>query len=235
MLCTAIFVLLPTLVICSSEGNIHLLEQEIGEAIKACIDNVSEESSIKRYTRSNRNTSNNYQYHQIENNKNSNPYNHERRNTSDMMTPNNVSTITDNDLLAYDDQYGNENFNNTGRNNYGNFYGNNNNTFKRRNKRNDHYLNNNEDDQCLSHCVFANLHVVDSRGIPRETELWNKIQADVKSQQSRVLLQNQIRSCFQELQNESEGNGCSYSNNLERCLMLNLSDRMKGTKSKKQS
>ncbi|XP_014365754.2 putative uncharacterized protein DDB_G0286901 [Papilio machaon] len=237
MLCIAVFLILPTLVICSSEGNIHLLEEEISEAIKACTNNENEQSYVKRYTRSNRNTSNQYQYNRIENNMNSNPYHHERRNTNtiqDMMTPNNVSTISDNDLMAYDDKYENENFNNTGRNNFGNFYGNVNNTFQRRNKRNDHYLNKNEDDQCLSHCVFANLRVVDSRGIPRETELWNKIQADVTSQQSRILMQNQIRSCFQELQSESEGNGCSYSNKLERCLMLHISDRIRSN-SKKQS
>nr|ALS03867.1 odorant-binding protein 19 [Ectropis obliqua] len=82
-----------------------------------------------------------------------------------------------------------------------------------------------DNEQCLSQCVFANLQVVDSRGIPREAELWNKIQSSVTSQQSRAALKDQTSACFQELQSEAEDNGCSYSNKLERCLMLRFSDR----------
>ncbi|CAG9123686.1 unnamed protein product [Plutella xylostella] len=66
---------------------------------------------------------------------------------------------------------------------------------------------------------------VDARGIPREAELWGRIQTSVTSQQSRAALHDQVRACFQELQSEAEDDGCSYSNKLERCLMLRFSDR----------
>lgn len=136
-------IILPALVICSNKGNIHLLEEDIAEAIRACTHNDSEQI-VKRYNRSNRNMSNYYQYPHIDNKKNSNPYHHERRNTSDMMTPNNVTSISDNDLFGFVNEY--ENQNNTGRTNFGN-NNNNNNTFKRRNKRDEYQLNKNEDDQ----------------------------------------------------------------------------------------
>lgn len=41
---------------------------------------------------------------------------------------------------------------------------------------------------------------VDTRGIPREAELWNKVQSSVTSQQSRAAMRDQIGACFQELQ-----------------------------------
>ncbi|KAG6465513.1 hypothetical protein O3G_MSEX015199 [Manduca sexta] len=98
-------------------------------------------------------------------------------------------------------------------------------TISRRKKRSEPLFDKPDTNQCLSQCVFANLQVVDSRGIPRETELWNLVQSAVTSQQSRAALRDQIRACFQELQSEAEDNGCSYSNKLERCLMLRFADR----------
>lgn len=48
-----------------------------------------------------------------------------------------------------------------------------------------------------SHVYFPQ---VDSQGIPREAEMWNKVQRTLASQQSQVLLRDQLRACFQELQ-----------------------------------
>ncbi|VVD04425.1 unnamed protein product [Leptidea sinapis] len=66
---------------------------------------------------------------------------------------------------------------------------------------------------------------VDSRGIPSEAKLWNLIQTSVNSQQSRALIRDQVRTCFQQQETDSEYNGCSYSNKIEKCMMLRLTER----------
>ncbi|GBP07892.1 hypothetical protein EVAR_78056_1 [Eumeta japonica] len=55
----------------------------------------------------------------------------------------------------------------------------------------------------LDHRPFhakSNTDKVDPRGIPRESDLWKLIQSTVTSQQSRALLRDQLKACFQELQ-----------------------------------
>ncbi|KAI5643006.1 hypothetical protein NE865_05047 [Phthorimaea operculella] len=155
-----------------------------------------------------------------------NQYSHERRNSSDMKEQIHVLNATDYDYGGYGAGNQGEKFvNSAPKPAGGGSY--NESTSVNRTRRNEPLLDKGDNDQCLSQCVFANLQVVDSRGIPREAELWNKVQGAVTSQQSRTALKDQLRACFQELQSEAEDNGCSYSNKLERCLMLRFSDRSK--------
>ncbi|XP_038211304.1 uncharacterized protein LOC119831833 [Zerene cesonia] len=226
-----LFVLVPlltTLVACTGEGNIHLMEEEIEDAIRSCSINIERFRNSKNLNRSRRSYNNIESYPRIDSNtkQETNIYDHERRNATER---NQIYVLngTDYDYLGYGagdagekliktiprPALGNGSYNNSHRIRFN------------RNKRSEYFLGTDDSDQCLSQCVFANLQTVDSKGIPREAELWNKIQTSVNSQQSRTLLRNQLQSCFQELQTESEENGCSYSNKLDRCLMLRLSDR----------
>nr|AII00994.1 odorant binding protein [Dendrolimus kikuchii] len=212
--------LLPSFISCSGDGNIRILEDEIANALRVCTVSTNEGFANQRQRRSTQDqyvsrpriddslkTETNQYGHEkrdINNTRdqiyviNSNDYGYEGYNTPDTATKQ-FTAVTPSVLSV--------------------------NASMNRTRRNDPLLNKGDSDQCLSQCVFANLQVVDSRGIPREVELWNKIQSSVTSQQSRSALRDQIRACFQELQSEAEDNGCSYSNKLERCLMLRFSDR----------
>ncbi|XP_063626796.1 uncharacterized protein LOC134798320 [Cydia splendana] len=223
----AILSLLPVLISCAGDGNIHLLEDEIAEALRSC----SVPGDDSKETRQRRSEEYGYdeQYAdrtpRIDNNSKpeTNQYGHERRNTS-MKEQIHVLNATDFDYGGYGAGNGGERLVNTvPRPAIGADSGNM--TSLNRTRRSEPLLNKPDSDQCLSQCVFANLQVVDSRGIPRESELWARIQGSVTSQQSRAALHDQTRACFQELQSEAEDNGCSYSNKLERCLMLRLADR----------
>nr|QCF41922.1 odorant binding protein [Athetis dissimilis] len=220
--------LLPAWVACSGEGNIKLLEDEVAVALKSCTypdDTVVSKEPVSK-ERQRRGSDDTYDGSpRIDNNmREGNRYSHERRNTSNSGDQIQVFNATDYDYEGYGtgsngeklltsvprpaSPSNNVNYNNTSRT-----------------RRSEQLLNKQDLDQCLSQCVFANLQVVDTRGIPREAELWNKVQSSVTSQQSRSALHDQIRACFQELQSEAEDNGCSYSNKLEKCLMLRFSDR----------
>nr|QGH51241.1 putative odorant binding protein 5 [Conopomorpha sinensis] len=196
MLVAAVLLTLLPLVRCSGEGNVHLLEDEVVNAMKAC---VTDEARQKRSDYVYR-----YQTKSIdETQQTKNQYGHERRNISD-----NIQLVVLN-ATEYDYEGDND-----GEKMVAN-----------RTKRGDPLVAKPDSDQCLSQCIFANLQVVDSRGIPREAELWNRVQASVNSEQSRGALRDQLRACFQELQSEAEDDGCSYSNKLEKCLVLRFSDR----------
>ncbi|XP_023942542.2 uncharacterized protein LOC112049039 [Bicyclus anynana] len=226
-----LLLVLPVLASCSNDGNIHLLEEDIAIALRNCYLNheVKQTKEAKRQRR----TSDDYEdpLPRIDSqiNPEINQYDHERRNTTyKMHVLNNSSGYPDYGIRDGEEKlinlkptsHGNKMHNASTYNRYIN---------STRVKRNEPLMNKDDNDQCLSQCVFANLQVVDSRGIPREAELWNKIQTAVTSQQSRTLLKDQIHSCFQELQSESEDNGCYYSSKLESCLMLRFSDRIRNT------
>nr|QIJ45740.1 odorant binding protein [Glyphodes pyloalis] len=226
MLGLVLLSLIPALVKCSGEGNIRLLEEDVATAMKACIQPPdNKDAPTQRQRRSE-------DYPRIDSNDNAgqNLYAHERRNTTDLRDQLYVLNGTDYDYGGYGGSNGEKfvttvpylasgsGYDKNSSENDGN-----------RTKRSEPLLNKPDSDQCLSQCIFANLQVVDSRGIPREAELWNKVQTSVTSQQSRAALRDQIRACFQELQSEAEDNGCSYSNKLERCLMLRFSDRKTNT------
>ncbi|KAJ2948433.1 hypothetical protein O0L34_g7677 [Tuta absoluta] len=233
-----LLVALPALVTSSGDGNIKLLGEEVDAAIKACtVPNREGDGGRQR-------RSENYGYDEqygdasprIDGNTKTdlNQYSHERRNTSDMKEQIHVLNATDYDYGGYGAGNQGEKFvNSAPKPAGGGSY--NESTSVNRTRRNEPLLNKGDNDQCLSQCVFANLQVVDSRGIPREAELWNKVQSAVSSQQSRTALKDQIRACFQELQSEAEDNGCSYSNKLERCLMLRFSDRSKSEDAQAQA
>uniref|UniRef100_A0A2A4JMW8 Uncharacterized protein n=1 Tax=Heliothis virescens TaxID=7102 RepID=A0A2A4JMW8_HELVI len=219
--------LFPAWVSCAGEGNIKLLEDEVAVALKSCSypdDIPSSKESVAKDRQ--RRSDNSYDGSpRIDDNmKQGSRYSHERRNTSDIGDQLQVQVIN-----ATSDDYDGYGSGDMGEKlltskprpasatNKANMRNN-------RTRRSEPLLKP-ETDQCLSQCVFANLQVVDTRGIPREAELWNKVQSSVTSQQSRSALHDQIRACFQELQSEAEDNGCSYSNKLERCLMLRFADR----------
>ncbi|XP_028174929.1 uncharacterized protein LOC114363418 isoform X1 [Ostrinia furnacalis] len=230
-MCIAVVILslVPALVRCSGEGNIKLLEEDVTTAMKACAvpGDVAKDAANQRQRRSE-------DYPRIDNGSyGQNLYAHERRNISDLRDQMYVLNATDYDYGGYGAGSEGEKFLTTVPRPAGRDY--NSSYNENRTKRSEPLLNKPDTDQCLSQCIFANLQVVDSRGIPREAELWNKVQSSVTSQQSRAALRDQIRACFQELQSEAEDNGCSYSNKLERCLMLRFSDRLKSDASKTQS
>ncbi|XP_034835706.2 uncharacterized protein [Maniola hyperantus] len=213
---------LPVLISCSSDGNIHLLEEDIAVALRNCHVDVKADKNARQRRTSD--TVNDPSPRIDANSKQEmNQYNHERRNTNTKMYVLNGSNSEYSDYGAGDS--GEKFVNTIPRPALGNSntnpatY-----TNSARIKRHEPLISK-DNNECLSQCVFANLQVVDPRGIPREAELWNKVQSSVASQQSRTLLKDQIHACFQELQSESEDNGCYYSNKLERCLMLRFSER----------
>lgn len=53
---------------------------------------------------------------------------------------------------------------------------------------------------CTTECEPLICFKVDARGIPREAELWSQVQSSITSQQSRSVLRDQLRACFQELE-----------------------------------
>ncbi|KAJ8717948.1 hypothetical protein PYW07_005878 [Mythimna separata] len=223
---TVLLALLPAWVASSGEGNIKLLENEVAIALKACTY-PEETTASKDVSKERQRRSDDYDGSpRIDNNmKEGNRYSHERRNndSGDQMM---VLNATDYDYEGYGTgNMGEKLLTSVPRPASPNLHNNINNNNTSRTRRSEPLLNKPDSDQCLSQCVFANLQVVDSRGIPREAELWNKVQSAVTSQQSRSALHDQIRACFEELQSEAEDNGCSYSNKLERCLMLRFSDR----------
>ncbi|XP_045777124.1 uncharacterized protein LOC123875379 [Maniola jurtina] len=225
MVTMIILFMLPVLISCSSDGNIHLLEEDIAIALRNChVNDKTDENARQRRTSD---TFNDPSPRIDANSKQEmNQYNHERRNTNSSKM--HVLNGSNNDYSDYGAGDGGEKFVNTiprpalgSTNTYpASTYAN-----SARIKRNEPLISKDDNEQCLSQCVFANLQVVDSKGIPREAELWNKVQSSVTSQQSRTVLKDQIHACFQELQSESEDNGCYYSNKLERCLMFRFSDR----------
>lgn len=96
-------ILLPNLVASSGEGNLHILENEVATAMRACITPVKDSSS--RQKRSSQ-YSNNSQYTvqpRIDggNQQELNQYSHERRNTSDMKDQIHVLNATDYDYESY--------------------------------------------------------------------------------------------------------------------------------------
>ncbi|XP_068620578.1 odorant-binding protein 59a-like [Battus philenor] len=221
-----VFLSTALLTYCSKE-NIHLLENEVAAAIRACTDGASQNyvNPNQRNRRSSIKSGQHYQYPRVDSiTENSNQYNHERRNTSEIMNHKN-NTNTEKDFMKLNDDYDKEKINTTPsytdhfmRNHYN----------TKRTKRDKIFHENYEADQCLDQCVFANLHVVDARGIPRETALWNKIQSFISPQHLQSYLQDQVKACFQDLQLEIEDK-CSYSNRLASCLMTSIRNRIKGT------
>ncbi|XP_041984699.1 uncharacterized protein LOC121737173 [Aricia agestis] len=203
----ALLLLILPYCLCSGEGNIHLMEEDIAAALKSCRETVRKTRHTNRYSDSSP---------RIDGGAERNQYNHERRNNTFSDKINILNGSYPEDGRAYDDNF----INHIPRPVHGHSY----NASNYRAKRSESLFSK-ETDQCLSQCVFANLQVVDMHGIPREAQLWNKVETAVTSQQSRAILRDQIRACFQEMQTESEDNGCSYSNKLERCLMLRFSDR----------
>ncbi|XP_049877046.1 uncharacterized protein LOC126374440 [Pectinophora gossypiella] len=233
-----LLVLLPALVTSSGDGNIRLLEEEVGAAIRACTPPSKEGGRQRRSDDFGYDDQYGDRTPRIDGNEKTdlNQYAHERRNTSDTRDKIHVLNATDYDYGGYGAGNRGEKFVNTvPRPAGGGSYNETTNTSFNRTKRSEPLLSKEDSDQCLSQCVFANLQVVDSRGIPREAELWNKVQGSVTSQQSKAVLRDQIRACFQELQSEAEDNGCSYSNKLERCLMLRFSDRKSDEGQKEES
>lgn len=136
--------LLSAILRCSGERNIYLLENEVVSALKACAPKENSKGpatiSSKRERRWNRNvTIDQYydQYPRVYNSKDLNIYSHQRRNTSDMYQ--NISNMTKNDILDYENQYGNENFNSTPRK-HSNNSSRNNYTLSSRKKRNEQLI-----------------------------------------------------------------------------------------------
>nr|UDM59897.1 putative odorant binding protein 10 [Corcyra cephalonica] len=225
---TLLLILLPAFVSCGGEGNIHILEEEVAVALKACYTPNGHQNTSHRQRRSE-------DYPRLDSQRQINDYGHEIRNATDLREQNTLIRNTTDDYVGNKTgaekngtttpqrtagkSYSYETTDSTSIDNITEA------TTINRTKRSEPLFNKDDSDQCLSQCVFANLQVVDNRGIPREAEIWNKIQSSLASQQSRVALKDQIRACFQELQSETEDNGCSYSNKLERCLMLRFSDR----------
>ncbi|XP_021190542.3 uncharacterized protein LOC110376403 [Helicoverpa armigera] len=218
--------LLPAWVSCAGEGNIKLLEDEVAVALKSCSypDDIPSSKESAPKDRQRRSDDSYDGSPRIDDNmKQGSRYSHERRNTNDSGDQLQVINATNDDYDGYGSGDTGEKLLTSmprpaSANNKANMRN------HSRTRRSEPLLKP-ETDQCLSQCVFANLQVVDTRGIPREAELWNKVQSSVTSQQSRSALHDQIRACFQELQSEAEDNGCSYSNKLERCLMLRFADR----------
>lgn len=96
--------LLPSLVASSGEGNLHLLEEEIANAMRACTTPGKDNSS--RQQRSAQYNSDDNQYPvqpRIDGNDQQelNQYNHERRNTSDIKDQMHVLNATDYDYEGY--------------------------------------------------------------------------------------------------------------------------------------
>ncbi|CAG9795795.1 unnamed protein product [Diatraea saccharalis] len=231
--------LLPVLVTCSGEGNIRLLEAEVATALKTCTltnDDLKDNNVNQRQRRSEN-------YSRIDLNDTTialNQYADEKRNSSDMKEQMYILNATENYKGSYNDYNNGEKYvSSIPRPAAGGVY-NKTHDNANRTRRNEPLLNKQDTDQ------------VDSRGIPREAEFWNKVQSSVSSQQSRAALRDQTRACFQELQaghrqrgmsqkeeakkarvkgrrtgalKEAEDNECSYSNKLERCLMLRFADR----------
>ncbi|OWR53959.1 hypothetical protein KGM_208339 [Danaus plexippus plexippus] len=204
------------------------MEEEISNALQDC-SQLNDKLNIKVNIEKRQRRHNDFRYYAFRIDANSkqeiNQYNHERRNTS----TENDKNINGNDSGINFSRYPyggiEEDLINSGNRQTIDDDRKSNLKQQSRFKRNEPLVSKDDVDKCLSQCVFANLQVVDSKGIPREAMLWNKIQSSVTSEQSETLMREQIRSCFQELQSESEDNGCVYSNRLERCLMLHISDR----------
>ncbi|XP_061384039.1 uncharacterized protein LOC116771793 isoform X2 [Danaus plexippus] len=205
MLKIASILLLYFYQLCLGEGNFHLMEEEISNALQDC-SQLNDKLNIKVNIEKRQRRHNDFRYYAFRIDANSkqeiNQYPYAGI-EEDLINSGNRQTIDDDRKSNLKQQ--------------------------RRFKRNEPLVSKDDVDKCLSQCVFANLQVVDSKGIPREAMLWNKIQSSVTSEQSETLMREQIRSCFQELQSESEDNGCVYSNRLERCLMLHISDRKRNS------
>ncbi|CAH2267010.1 jg6709 [Pararge aegeria aegeria] len=211
-----LLLMLPVLTSCASDGNIHLLEEDVAVALKTCYVNGEASDNTKRQRRTSENYDDPSPRIDAYTKQDANLYDHERRNTSSCYNQIHVLNGSNAERSDYWAGDGKERFVNTKPSPAtGSYYNNqaNNYTNSTRAKRNEPLLRKDDNEE------------VDSRGIPREAELWNKIQSSVTSQQSRTLLRDQIHACFQELQSESEDNGCYYSNKLERCLMLRFADR----------
>ncbi|KOB76620.1 Odorant binding protein, partial [Operophtera brumata] len=179
--------LLPTAVFCSGEGNIRLLEEEVAAALKAC----SEGDHPSRGTHRQKRSADGSPRIDDENKQGSNQYSHERRNMTDVRDQMFIINATDYDYEGYGSGNGGEKLMNSmpktaESGSYPNVDGNVNNL--NRTRRSETLFNKADNDQ------------VDSRGIPREAELWTKVQSSVASQQSRAALRDQIGACFQELQ-----------------------------------
>ncbi|KAL4714952.1 hypothetical protein ACJJTC_003103 [Scirpophaga incertulas] len=155
---------LPTFITCSGDGNIHLLAEEVAVAIKACVipsETSKDNNANQRQRRSE-------DYPRIDNaTKSQNQYSHVRRNGTDIKDEMLVLNATDYDYGGNGSGNGAEKFvssvprpaaanvNNTDVN-------------LNRTRRSEPLLNKPDVDQCLSQCVFANLQVVDTRGIPEK-------------------------------------------------------------------
>ena len=103
--------MLPTLALCSGEGNIHLLEEEVASALKSClqIQDIYGKESVKRQRRADV-YSNNERTPRIDNtNKEINPYNHVRRNDS-FQNKIHVLNDTDYDYLGFKSGDGDEKY-----------------------------------------------------------------------------------------------------------------------------
>lgn len=88
MVLTLLLLTLPVLTSCSNDGNIHLLEEEVADALRTCQINDRANQTVNRHRR----TSNVYQDPSPRIDANSkqdtNQYDHERRNTSFVKTKN---------------------------------------------------------------------------------------------------------------------------------------------------
>ncbi|CAH4030378.1 unnamed protein product [Pieris brassicae] len=159
MFAITLILLIPVL---CHEGNIHLLEEEISEALRSC----SLDLPKSRQRRSNN-------YSRIDGNKeNHNQYYHERRNNSQ---ENRIHVLngTDYDYMGFGAGDVGEKYIKTIPRPALNYNNNSNDIY--RNKRD--FLTKDTDQ-------------IDSRGIPREPKLWNKIQSSLNSQQTKTLIKD---------------------------------------------
>lgn len=96
-----IFVLLPSFISCSGDGNIRILEDEIANALQTCVDVDKDGIQNQRQRRSN--DDHYVDKPLIDDNLKTEPnqYGHEKRNTDNTSSHVNVSNTTENDYKRY--------------------------------------------------------------------------------------------------------------------------------------
>ncbi|XP_074037896.1 odorant-binding protein 59a [Leptinotarsa decemlineata] len=73
-------------------------------------------------------------------------------------------------------------------------------------------------ENCIIHCVLEQLNMIDDNGLPERTKLSEELLKSATGRELRNFLQETTDECFQEMNEETDMDSCSYSTKLVTCL-----------------
>ncbi|XP_050506988.1 odorant-binding protein 59a [Diabrotica virgifera virgifera] len=79
--------------------------------------------------------------------------------------------------------------------------------------------NGDSNEACLIQCVFTNMDLMDTNGMPDHSKLLEGLLKTATSRELRNFFQDTVDECYQELNEGNKMDSCSFSTKLVKCLV----------------